>query len=77
MTGQPPPFEVVPASGRPERVCVDGRWYRVRRVLDGWVIRSRWWATDEQRLYARIETDGPVVEAYRVRGAWALSHILD
>lgn len=70
-------IQVEPASGPPERVRVDGRWYRVRRVLDGWVARSRWWAGDETRLYVRIETEEVVLEAYRTGREWRLARVLD
>lgn len=72
------PFRVDPPVGAPQRVLFEGRWYRVRRVLDGWVAQSRWWAEEEERLYARIETSGPVVEAYRSDdGTWRLARVLD
>lgn len=73
----PIPIEVAPSSGRPERVRVRGRWHRVRRVVDGWVVRSRWWGEEETRLYVRLETTGAVIEVYRVGGAWRLARILD
>lgn len=70
-------FSIEPPTGVPRRVRLGGQWFRVRRVIDGWMVRSRWWADDEERLYVRLETDGPVLEAYRHDGTWALSRILD
>jgi hypothetical protein len=37
----------------------------VRRVLDFWILQSRWWGREEKRIYFRLETDGGVMEIYR------------
>ena len=75
------PLKVEPALGRPRRICVDGHWYGVRSILDGWVVRSRWWGHDEERHYLRMDlrsaSDARVIEAFRVGPHWSLARVLD
>jgi hypothetical protein len=62
---------------RPRRIYWDGRTYRVRRVLDYWILQGRWWADEERRLYLRLDTRRAVLEVYRRGGDWTLSRIVD
>ena len=58
-------IEVDLQNGAPRRIRYDRRTYRVRRVLDFWVVQSRWWGREEHRLYYRLETDRGIIEVYR------------
>lgn len=49
----------------PRRLRWDGRTYRVRRLLDYWILQTRWWGREEKRIYFRLETNRGVVEVYR------------
>ena len=59
------PIDVDLQNGAPRRIRHDRRTYRVRRVLDFWVVQSRWWGLEEHRLYYRLETDRGIIEVYR------------
>lgn len=49
----------------------------VRSVVDNWVARSRWWSTDERRVYFRLLTTRGVIEIYRLGHDWYLSRVAD
>ena len=49
----------------------------VREIIDRWVARSRWWATDEKRSYFRLHTTRGIIEVYRCNKRWYVSRIAD
>ena len=49
----------------PRRFRWDGRTYRVHRLLDYWILQTRWWGGEEKRIYYRLETHRGIVEVYR------------
>lgn len=64
------------------------RLWHVLRILDRWVLQSRWWAREERRLYllleARPEPPGSPDEGtstFEIYGAganhWVLARLLD
>ena len=59
------PVSVDARKGVPRRIHRGRRIYTVRRVVDFWILQSRWWGREEKRIYFRLETDGGVVEVYR------------
>ena len=52
-------------NGSPRGIRLGKRVYRVRRVLDSWVLQTRWWGREEKRVYFRLDTDRGVIEIYR------------
>lgn len=60
------PASVDVHNGVPRQIRWARRTYRVRRLLDYWILQSRWWSREEKRVYFRLETDRGVVEVYRV-----------
>ena len=56
-------------KGVPRRISRGKRIYTVRRVLDFWILQSRWWGYEEKRIYFRLETDGGVLEVYRAEAS--------
>ena len=59
------PVSVEARKGVPCRIRWGRRTYTVRRLLDFWILQSRWWAAEEKRVYFRLETDRGVVEVFR------------
>lgn len=59
------PISVEARKGIPRRLRWGRRVYDVRRLLDFWILQSRWWGREEKRVYFRLDTDGGVVEVYR------------
>lgn len=49
----------------PHRFRWEGRTYRIRRLLDYWILQTRWWGREEKRIYYRLETNRGIVEVYR------------
>ena len=49
----------------PRRLRWENRTYRVRRLLDYWILQTRWWGREEKRIYFRLETNRGIVEVYR------------
>ena len=80
------PIEVEPDSGRPALIRWRRHTYRVRRVLDYWILQNKWWEREEKRVYLLLETD-PIparlqespttMEVYRVGKDWKLARIVD
>ncbi len=62
------PISVEARKGVPRRIRWGRRTYIVRRLLDFWILQSRWWAREEKRVYFRLETDQGVMEVYRGEG---------
>lgn len=55
-------------KGVPCRLCWNGRTYRTRKLLDYWILQTRWWGREERRIYFRLLTDRGVMEVYRATG---------
>lgn len=49
----------------PYRFRWQGRTYRTRKLLDYWILQTRWWGREEKRIYFRLETNHGVMEVYR------------
>lgn len=60
------PIHVDAKNGMPRRIRWGRRTYLVRKLLNYWVVQSRWWGREERRVCYRLETDGGVMEVYRV-----------
>ncbi len=72
------PIEVEPASGSPSLIRWRQQTYRVRHVLDYWILQNRWWEREEKRLYLLLETEpATTMEIYRVGKDWKLARIVD
>lgn len=60
------PIEVALQHGRPWLVTLPAQRRRpavvleVRRVLDEWVTKGKWWTKEEERMYFRIVACGRV-----------------
>lgn len=61
------PIDVdVRTGGRvPRRFRWGRRSYRVCRLIDYWILQTRWWGREERRIYFRLETDRGIVEVYQ------------
>ncbi len=64
-------------KGWPAEVMWCGKVYRTQRLIDFWVVRSRWWATEEQRVYFRLGTNRGMLEVSSSNGHWVLSKMFD
>lgn len=64
-------------KGWPVEVRWCNRTYHTRRLVDFWVVRSRWWAREEQRIYFRVWTDRGTLELSCSNGRWILSKMFD
>ncbi|MFH1567581.1 MAG: hypothetical protein ABIL09_06220 [Gemmatimonadota bacterium] len=53
------------------------RTCRVNRILDRWILQSRWWEREEKRCYYLLHTDLGEMEIYRSGAGWVLSRVLD
>lgn len=72
------PLAVHTRRGWPERIRLGAVQWRVARVDDVWVVRSRWWHHDEQRVYFALVTDtGRRLIIYRTREHWYLAEVQD
>ena len=71
------PIQVSTTRGWPVAVRRGDRTYRVRELLDVWVVQGRWWRDEEKRVFFRVRTDGGVLELYRVGERWVLSKQTD
>lgn len=52
---------------------------RVRRTLDAWVLRGRWWERDDRRVYLLVETERRRVVELERRGpaSWRVLRVHD
>lgn len=78
----PKPIDAICEGRRLQRLRIERRWLRVRRVLETWVIQGAWWHREERRVYARVLADGTVVEVYHRSTdpdapAWYLARVVD
>lgn len=72
------PVEVDEKKGWPCRIRWRGTVLRVKRPLDFWKRRGRWWGKEEERIYFRLLTDGGAIEIYRDGSSdWVLTKVLD
>ena len=74
---------------RPVRLYWRSNTYHVSRILDRWVLQTRWWAREERRLYVLVEASLAASEAvqylelYLKTGAvgsgteWTLARVVD
>jgi len=54
-----------------------GRTYRVRSMIDYWMVQGKWWADEERRVYFRVSTTGGIMDVYRSGARWVLASIED
>lgn len=73
------PVDVECRNNIPARVHWDGVEYRVRSLIECWVVETRWWTDDdrERRVYYRLHTDRAVLEIFRTDDTWVLARISD
>lgn|GEM_PF-730231 len=73
---------------RPVRLYWRSNTYHVSRILDRWVLQTRWWAREERRLYVLVEASLAASEAvqylelYKTGAAgsgteWTLARVVD
>jgi hypothetical protein len=63
--------------GWPVDVRRGDRTYRVRELIDVWVVQGRWWGEEEKRVFFRLRTDRGDLEVYRSGDRWVLSKVMD
>jgi hypothetical protein len=63
------PITVDARNGVPLRFQWGRRTYPIRKLLDYWILQTRWWGCEERRIYFRLETDAGVVDVYRTSHA--------
>jgi hypothetical protein len=73
------PVEVEDRKGWPVRIRRGARDYRVRELVDVWIVQGRWWLDEEKRVYFRVLTDKGVMDVYRrdPKGEWIMSKLAD
>ncbi len=69
--------EVKTWENRPTRIERGAVHYHVIRMLEYWIVQSKWWIRDERRLYMHLITDQGMLEVFCVEGDWILSKIWD
>lgn len=70
-------IQVRTARGWPVAIRRGGRQYRVRELLDVWVVQGQWWSDEQKRVCFRLRTDRGIVEIYRSGERWVLSKVMD
>ena len=72
-------IKVVVREGRPERIHLNGKSYRVTAIADSWREVGYWWEGEEERDFYRVETSGGAYVIYRSRATshWFLHKVLD
>ena len=82
-------IDAEPNSGLPAILRWRNRTYRVRRVLDYWVLQNKWWEKEEKRIYLLLETvsvargqlgpegESQTMEVYHVGCDWKLARLVD
>ncbi len=68
---------VMTKENRPTRIERGSMSYRVIRMLEYWIVQSKWWLKDERRLYMHLITDQGMLEIFCTDGDWMLSKIWD
>ena len=73
------PVEVEDRKGWPMVIRRRGRTYRVRKLVDLWVVQGRWWLEEEKRVYFRVLTDKGTMDVYRNQnnGKWVMAKLGD
>ncbi len=52
--------------------------YPVTKVLDYWILQSKWWIREEKRVYFEVQCrDGALMTIYRRDGEWVLAKVTD
>lgn len=59
------PVEVEDRKGWPMVIRRGKKSYRVRKLIDLWVVQGRWWLDEEKRVYFRVLTDKGVMDVYQ------------
>lgn len=69
------PVEVEDRKGWPVRIHRGRQTYRVKRLVDLWVVQGQWWLNEEKRVYFRVLTDKGTLDVYQNLndGKWVLA----
>ena len=52
--------------------------YPVAKVLDYWILQSKWWICEEKRVYFAVQCrEGAVMTVYKRDGEWVLAGVVD
>jgi len=49
----------------------------VTKVLDYWILQSKWWIREEKRVYFRVDCEGAIMEIFKRDGEWVLARVMD
>ncbi len=71
------PIRVQTSGKRIEAVYWHGRRIAVHEQTNAWIVRSRWWGSEEKRIYRTLQTDKGHMEVYQVGDLWRLSRLAD
>jgi hypothetical protein len=71
------PIDVEPTRGMPRRLRWRRRHYTVEQVADFWVSQTKWWSSEERRLYMRLVTNEGTMEIYRQGERWMMARVMD
>lgn len=73
------PVKVEDRKGWPVQIRRGSRVYRVRKLVDVWVVQGRWWLDEEKRVYFRVLTDKGTMDVYRrdKTGEWVMAKMMD
>ena len=72
------PVTVRSQDGWPASIRWQKLTYAVAKVLDFWILQSKWWIREEKRVYFEVLCrDGSLMEIYRRDGEWVLSRVRD
>lgn len=71
------PIDVDISARQLRRVHWRRQVFSVREVLERWISQTKWWSSEEKRLYFRLLTSDGILEIYRSGEQWVLSRIMD
>jgi hypothetical protein len=73
------PVDIELQDDVPVRVDWDGTTYRVKSLVECWIVETQWWteAGETRRVYYRLYTDRGVLEVFEARTNWVLARIAD
>lgn len=73
------PVDIEMQDDVPVRVYWDGATYRVKSLVECWIVETQWWTEsgETRRVYYRLYTDRGVLEVFEARTNWVLARIAD
>lgn len=71
------PIAVETRKGWPQTIQWRRSTYSVEKVIDYWVLQTKWWVKDEKRVYFQVACGRSILEIYKTDGEWTLAKVVD